>query len=280
MRISPRLRFVPAVLLTAVFLWAGSDRIGYQLTGKVLTSTGKPFRKIALHVFLHGASGPFAAQTVADPMGGFSFKNLQQGIYVLIAAHPQIGELRKTVEIGPSLADAKGRIEKTVLWEQSTVRRKTTMTVSSAALAVSDRARGLYRKAMDLLNRRDVDGAISRLKEALEIAPEFVAALNRLGTIAYQSRQFAQAEAYFREALDRDPASSLAISNMGGVLLAEGKITEALPFNLQAVTDEPNDPLAHSQLGRNYFFLGQNSEAEFHLREAKKLDPPTFPILS
>ena len=63
----------------------------------------------------------------------------------------------------------------------------------------------------------------------MEIAPQFVAAWNNLGTIAYQSRDYATAEKHFRRALSEDPAAYEPLVNLGGALLTLMKADEALP---------------------------------------------------
>jgi Tfp pilus assembly protein PilF len=247
----------------------------YQLVGKVLAVDHTEYRHLGINVFLQGVSAPFETRAPVDASGAFTFKNLRQGIYVLVVVRQRSGESRKSVEIGPSFADDKGRIFISVPGEQQSGGKKR-LTVSSTTLSVPDVARQLYRKAMDLLGKRDKAGAICKLKEAVQIAPQFVAAWNNLGTIAYQSGDFDEAEICFRESLRQDPDSDVCLVNLGGVLLSERKYQDALPYNLQAVNALPDDPAARSQLGRNYCFLGRDDEAEVQLKEAKRLDPSHF----
>ena len=264
-----------------VALFCAASPVAYQLCGTLKAGSESAFRNHKVDVILQCTSAPFAVRTLADAAGKFRFKNLPSGTYILIAVHERLGELRKTVEIGPSFADASGKILATVSWEAKPVEHKR-LTISAAMLSVSDGARKLYASALDLLGRHDVAGATQKLEKAVQAAPKFVAAWSYLGSIAYQSRQFAQAEQCFREAYRLDPVSNLTLANMGGVLLSEGKLEEALPFNLEAVQAAPNDALAHSQLGLNFFRLGNDSEAETQLKEAKKSDPShySFPQLT
>jgi len=263
------------VFLQVALLSAAPSRTVYEFCGKLLLGNGATIRGLKVNVVLQGASTPFITRTLADPAGAFKFSNLQSGTYVLIVAHEHLGELRRTVEIGPSFADAAGRISANVKWEPRPIEEKA-FTISAASLSVSDHAHQLYLGALDLLGKRDVEGATHRLEEVVQTAPQFVSAWSYLGSIAYQSHQFARAELCFREAYGLDPASSLTLVNMGGVLLSEHKFEEALPFNLQAVRAAPNDALARSQLGLNYFRLGNEGEAETQLKEAKKSDPAHF----
>jgi len=247
----------------------------YQVVGKVLRHDGKPFPRVFSEVYLHGAVTPFRSQTLSGPDGRFHFKKIPPGTYTLVVAVHHAGELSKTIEVGPSFADSKGRVTADLVFAESRPVERD-RTVSTAELSVPERARQEFIKARQCLAQRDIKGAVERLKKAVEMAPQFTTAWNELGTISYQTRQFQQAETYFREALKQDPVSYPPLVNLGGTLLSLNKLEEALPFNLAAVKAKPSDALAHSQLGQNYFFLGQAEHAETHLKQAKALDPSHF----
>ena len=77
------------------------------------------------------------------------------------------------------------------------------------------------------------------LKKAIALAPQFSAAWNHLGTIAYQTGLYAEAEADFRKAREADPDSYAPLVNLGGVLINLGRWSEALEYNLLAVRGTP-----------------------------------------
>jgi tetratricopeptide (TPR) repeat protein len=105
-----------------------------------------------------------------------------------------------------------------------------------------------------------------------------VGAWNYLGTIAYTTRRYADAESYFRKALEKDPDSYSPLVNLGGALLALDRTEESLEVNRKAVRAKPDDPLAQSQLGMSYYYLGRYEEAESHLKQAKSLDAGHFTL--
>ncbi|MDA2928245.1 tetratricopeptide repeat protein [Acidobacteria bacterium AH-259-G07] len=218
---------------------------------------------------------PFTTHTLAGPDGKFKFKKLIPAMYTLIIAVPRWGKMHQTIEVGPSFADSKGRIEETFYFD-SNHSTKDAQTVSVRQLAIPKKARQEYQKAEDRLGKHDVPGAVEHLKKAVDRAPQFSAAWNLLGTIAYQSEDYRQAEQYFREALKQAPDSYSPLVNLGGTLLSQGRAKDALPINLRAVIARPDDPLAHSQLGQNHFMLGQLEKAERHLNQSKALDPRHF----
>ena len=279
------MKSVPILLSAAlIFLFSAEPCLGrgassqgqtYEITGKILDSDQKPVRGEAPVVFLQGATSPYSAEAAVDRSGSFKFKNLYPGMYVMIAAVPRSGEMRKTVDVGPGTADKKGRIAVTLIWDRKLSTREHD-TISAAQLSVPDSAQDEYDKALRCLERRDIDGAIPRLKKAVEIAPQYASAWNHLGTIAYQSRQFKDAENYFREALKQDPDAYPPLVNLGAAQFALGQLEQSLGTNRRAVETRPNDPLAHSQLGSSCLYLDRLDEAEEHLREAKALDPSHF----
>jgi Tfp pilus assembly protein PilF len=268
-----------AVLLSIVLISAnapgraGAERV-YELQGKVAQSDDRPFPQNTLTVFLHSALTPFSQKTVADSFGEFKFKNLRPGLYTVIVAAPMRGEVIRTIDIGPSFADSKGKVTLNVTFEPAATEEA--RRVSTAALSISSRAKDEYRKAQDRLARHDTAGAIAHLKKAVELAPQFSAARNNLGTIAYQSRNYTEAESYFRQALAQDPDAYSPLVNLGGALLSGGKTQESLKYNLLAVRARPADALGRSQLGQSYMYLGQLDLAEVELKKAKALDPGHF----
>jgi len=261
------------MLLSAAPARAGAER-SFQLMGKVLNGDGKPFRRTPPVVFLQSALTPFAVRTSAEIDGSYKFKNLRPGMYSMIVAVPFIGEMNRTIEIGPSFADSRGRIAFDIRFDARP--DSAAKTVSAAALSIPDSAKAEYRKAQERLAKHDTPGAIAHLKKAVELAPQFSAALNNLGTIAYQARQYEEAAAYFRQAHEKEPNDYAPLVNLGGALLSAGKVQESLEYNLLAVKAKPEDALGRSQLGQSYFYLGQLDGAEAELKKAKALDPAHF----
>ena len=251
----------------------GEDQ--YEFRGTVLQVDGRPFSGVVPVIFLQGATDSFTTRTVAGLGGKFQFKKLLPGMYVLIIAVPRWGQMQQTIEVGPSLSDSKGRIEKTFHFERR-YSQASENTVSTQQLSIPQSATREYTRARDRLEKRDVPRAVEHLKKAVELAPQFAAAWNHLGTIAYHSKEYSQAEDYFREGLKQDAEFYPSLVNLGGALLSQGKAEESLSINLRAVRTRPNDALAQSQLGQSYFFLGELDNAERHLKQAKALDPKHF----
>ena len=247
----------------------------FELRGKIVGQDGKPLSRVPPAVYLHGSLTPFQAGTRANLDGGFKFKKLLAGTYTIVVDAFKLGSMRQTVVVSSSLSDKNGRIEHTLVFKNQQT-GQTDSAVSIAQLRISTDARRAYRQAQRELEKRDVNSAIEHLKRALDISPQFAHAWNLLGTIAYQSKDYAAAERHFRQALEQDPQDYLPLVNLGGVLLSLKRPQEALPINSKAAARKPLDPLAHAQLGQNYYQLGLVEKAQFHLEKAKHLDPRHF----
>ncbi len=227
-------------------------------------------------VSLHGATSPFHSNTLAGPDGRFRFRNIEPGAYTLIVFIPGQGEVRKTISVGPSTANKKGRVELAVRLDEAKMTPDRSAVVNVRELAIPQKARDEYRNAGRKLESRDVAAAIAHLERAVELAPQFAAAWNFLGTIAYQTQRYGDAEKYFLRALEADQNAYEPVVNLGGVYVTTGNFSEAWKYNLNAVLRRPNDALANSQLGMTYFGLGRLDLAEKYLLEAIRLDPAHF----
>lgn len=227
----------------------------------------------SLPVFLQGATTPFHAATEADLSGRFHFRRLAAGAYVLA-----VDGVRRTVEVGPSLADSKGRVDVTLDLRSAAAdpNIEGRERVSVRELSIPKDAWRDYEDAQKALGRRDVSGAVAHLNRAVAAAPEFSIAWNDLGTIAYQMGQFEEAERDFRKGLEADPEAYAPLVNLGGVLINLACWNEALEYNRQAVLKGPSDALANSQLGMTYFYSGQLDLAEKYLAAAEQIDPAHF----
>jgi tetratricopeptide (TPR) repeat protein len=227
-------------------------------------------------VALHGSTTPFEAATLADVGGQFRFRAIEPGTYTLSVFVPGRGETRKTIEVGPSTADKQRRVRLLVRLDESKMAPDRSSLISMRQLSIPQKAKDEYEKASKSLGERDSEAAVAHLKKAVELAPQFAEAWNHLGTIAYQTKRYEDAEGYFRHALEADPDSYAPLVNLGGVLVTLGRWDEAWTFNLNAVLRQPADALAQSQMGMTYFGLRRMDLAEKYLLEAVRLDAGHF----
>jgi tetratricopeptide (TPR) repeat protein len=192
------------------------------------------------------------------------------------------GEAVQTVELSSGTVDSKGCLDIVLRLDgklESEGSRGTAATISIVILSVPERAEREYAEAQRCLSRQDekaAECAAVHLRQAVQIAPRFTAAWNQMGTIAYQTRRYSDAETDFRKALEGDPLAFEPMVNLGGVLLNLERPREALEYNKQAAARRPNDALANSQLGMTWLALNDSAQAEKYLKIAVQLDPAHF----
>jgi len=268
------MRTVAVVVLAVAFAgFLARAATTYELIGRLVP--GAP-----AEVSLFGATSPFFAQSSAGKNGRFRVAGLAPSEYIVALHIPGKGEIRQTVDVGPGTADPKRRVYLSIPTSDPALFSNETepsrATVSTLELSIPEQARREYADAQKSLSRREIAAAIKHLERAVAIAPQFSNAWNNLGTIAYQTRQYARADECFRSALKHNPDAYEPAVNLGGVLMNEGRPDEALTYNRLAAGSRPHDALADSQLGLNYFILGKLDDAMKYLELAKHIDPGHF----
>lgn len=260
-----------SVALALALAPAVAAETGFELRGNIQPPA-------VYSISLHSASSPLTKFAISGRDGRFRLRGIPAGTYTLSAFSPGKGESSRTIEIGPAAAGKHRRVEVTlnVAADPAALAGGGGYTVRVSQLAISDAARSDYEKAQQQLAKPDIPRAIEYLKSAVKKSPAFAAAWNHLGTIAYQTRNYPDAENYFRQALRQDPASFAPLVNLGGVLLTLGKLEEAWKYNLYAVLARPGDALANSQLGMTYFALNNLPLAIKYLNQAKRIDAAHF----
>jgi len=231
----------------------------------------------SLRVSLFGVETPYVESVEVNRSGEFRFRSLAPGNYTVAVVRNGLGEVRRTVVVSVSVADPSGVVHTTIPYTSSeAAANPNDGLVSVHQLSIPANASAKYTDARKRLAARDPEGAIRILEEAVAIAPQFAAAWNALGVIAFQTGDDNRAESLFRKALAADPDAYEPLVNLAGVFLKKNAPAEALPLNQRAVRDRPEDALANAQLGMNYFKLDQFDQAEQYLLAAKRLDPAQF----
>ncbi len=266
----------PFLLLVLTSGLADDKKTTYEFRGRVVRfDDGKPIKGSVPIVFLRSVTSPFTTNTLVGPSGRFRFKNLSASPYRLTVAVPNWGQMERSIDIGPSFADDRNRIEMEFKFQPDYQTQENDV-INLKQLTVSGKAKKEFREALKKLEKKETEKAVEHLEKAVEISPHYSDAWNRLGTISFVSNEFEKAEGYFREALRHDPSSFSPIVNLGAALYAQGKIDQSLEFNRKATDMNPRDPLANSQLGLSYLALKRYPEAEDHLLKCKSLDPAHF----
>jgi tetratricopeptide (TPR) repeat protein len=118
-----------------------------------------------------------------------------------------------------------------------------------------------------------IDEVIEMYKYALMLDPESTGALVNLGTIYFNSREFARAEDHYLRALKTDPHYALAHFNLGNLYDEKGEREKALQHYLAALKLNPRYADAHYNIALLYQTSGETLNAVRHWKTYLKIDP-------
>ena len=135
-------------------------------------------------------------------------------------------------------------------------------------------AQELFQQAVQLEERSSTVAAAADLyREVLALWPAHAPASVNLGTILYNQRRYAEAEAQYRLAAEIDPDYALAFFDLGNVLDELQRLPEAVDAYSRAIQLVPQYADAHYNLALAYERLGQRRRALRHWMVYTRLDP-------
>lgn len=114
--------------------------------------------------------------------------------------------------------------------------------------------------------------AIESYHKVLQIDPNFAPAHINLGTLHYNSQDYALAELHYRKAIECDPRYALAYFDLGNVLDETGRIPEAIQAYRMALQLAPTYADAHYNIALAYERTREARKALAHWRAYTKLD--------
>jgi protein O-mannosyl-transferase len=130
-----------------------------------------------------------------------------------------------------------------------------------------------YNYGNALLQKGDVNDAITQYQDALNIDPHDAVARNNLGTAMLKNGQVDEAINQYREAIQNDPGYILAHINLANQLLPKGQVDEAIAQYREALKIDPDDPAALHNLGNALLQKGEVDEAIAQYQEEIKINP-------
>lgn len=131
------------------------------------------------------------------------------------------------------------------------VNRPVSGTISVARLKhkVPKKARKEYDRSVDKMENGDLRGSLEHLKKAVEIDPEYMEALNNLGSRYLVLGDARSAFQSFRRAQEIDPGSALVQSNIAIALMSLHDVPGAEAAARRAIEMDPADVKAKYMLG-------------------------------
>ena len=252
-----------------------AQAIGNQLSarntiqGNVYLPSGNRLDR-RVRVRINGVTGG-DLNTFTDEEGAFIFRRLAAGTYfITIDAGKEFERVSETVDIfGRSGRQERGQtIMVHIQLQLKNSKEQKPATVSAALAAIPKPAQELYQKALESARTGNSKEAITHLKSALELHPEFMLALNELGVQHLRLNEFDKAAEALRSALKLAPEDFTPRLNYGLVLLKSKQFAEAEEQLRLALEKRPNAAVAHLYRGRALVYLARYADAEKELQTA------------
>jgi tetratricopeptide (TPR) repeat protein len=187
---------------------------------------------------------------MSDDSGAFSFRRLQGGTYtVVVDAGKEFELAAETVDIvePPRRRGDRGITVPVYITLQPRTSSSSGVpgTVDAKSAGIPEAARELYKQALDSAASGDQKKAIERLDKALELYPNFMAALNQLGVQYIALRAWEKAAEALRKAIKIAPEAFQPRLNYGIVLVQIKNYKEAASELKIAVQKDGSSGTAH-----------------------------------
>jgi len=137
----------------------------------------------------------------------------------------------------------------------------------------SDYAQAHYNLGNALLQKGKVAEAIAQCEEALRLQPNDADAHVALGNALLTGQNVDEAIAHYSKALEFRPDDSTAYYNLGNAMLVKGEAAKAVMHYQKALELQPNLAEAHVQLGNVFLQNKDERRAVAHYEEALKISP-------
>ena len=115
--------------------------------------------------------------------------------------------------------------------------------------------------------------ALAHYERAVEIRPDFAAAMMNLGNAYTEQGRLVDAIACYERTLALQPQSAMAHYNIANVLAQQGQLEQAVVRYGAALALDPGLAEAHNNLGNACKELGRPDEARLHYQRAIALAP-------
>lgn len=124
-----------------------------------------------------------------------------------------------------------------------------------------------------LMEKGQVDAAITQFQTALEICPNYAEAHYNLGNALFGKGQVDEALAHYQTAVALKPTFALAHYNLGIVLLQKGRADEAIAQFQMDLEIHPNHADGYTSLGNALLQKGPPDEAIVQYQKALEINP-------
>lgn len=232
----------------------------------------KGLKPLALDILLYTESGDLVSRQTVQSNSRYRFINVTDGRFRIVVEVESSEVARFPIDFSsPFKREIRQDIE--LQWREPST--NTGGAVVSAADKYNRPAKNsaAFQNATEAIEKKHYDEALLLLGQIIETDPNDFQALERLGTVYFIQKKFAEAEKSYLEALKRHPGYAVALISLGRLRIVQKNFEGAVEVLTQAVQVEPGSAQSNYFLGEAYLQLKKGSKAVPYLYEALKLDP-------
>jgi len=204
--------------------------------------------------------------------GHFELTGVSSGSYLVTVRNSQGAVATQIVNIGGQISPLSIQLPTSSIRERPAPVSDSTVSVHRLTHKVPKAAKKQYNKALSAGN--DHATVIACLEKAIEIDPEYVEALNNLGSRYVVTQQYNKAVSVLEKASAVDPTSPFVHTNLASAYLAVQRLEDAEQAARTAVQLSGSDIKPRYLLGLALFMQKKfTAEAVSHLRSARNAFP-------
>ena len=229
-------------------------------------------KPLALDVLLYTETGDLVSRQTVQSNSRYRFVNLTDGRYQIVVEVENSEVARFPVDFSSPF---KREIRQDIEFQWREPYSNAGAAVVSAADKYNRPAKNesAFDNATAAIEKKHYDQALSLLRQIVETDPNDFQAWERLGTVYFIQKNFAEAEKSYVEALKKHPGYAVVLISLGRLRIVQKNFDGAVEVLTQAVQVEPGSAQSNYFLGEAYLQLKKGSKAVSYLYEALKLDP-------
>lgn len=250
-----------------------------SIRGRVVTPEGN-YVASNVKITLNTLRGPVAI-IYTDTQGQFEFSELPPGSYQLEIEPTDRDQFDASSEAVQVYRGMPSIVSHTLKPKQGAPKANThgkTISVAELDPAIPSSARKEFEKATKASEKGLADQAVSHLRKAIAIYPNFVMARNDLGVQLLGQGKLDEAAQELRTAVSLDTNSFNPALNLGIVLVQQHQFEDAATILRKALALESGSPAALLYLGIASMALGRFDEAEGSLKKAYEYGGPLYAL--
>lgn len=223
----------------------------HTVRGKIFLPSGNlPEQRI--RVVPEISSGGIASEAFSDTVGNFEFRGLPSGTYRVVVPSDarSYDSAQETVEVYGSFSRTF-TLQVYLKDKNSDLVAKPKEKVLSAAdiQEVPKEAKKIYDQGVKLAKSNKPEDASKRFQQALDIFPDYLHALNKLGEQMAMLNKPAEAQTLFERAIAINTKFALPHINLGMLMLNQKRFDEAVAALETGNRNDDGFPMGHLNLG-------------------------------